>query len=99
MDGSVQNPGGRAQPGGDLAPNTEGYWRCHAGFRPQDLAAIGFTNQRGTTVLWSREPGTAIYTPSYGRCCTEDQVAEFSRDGGQDRFPHEMAAFPLRVAA
>jgi glycerol kinase len=32
-----------------------------AGLRPVDLAAIGITNQRETTVVWERESGKPIY--------------------------------------
>jgi glycerol kinase len=56
-------------------------------FRPKDLAAIGITNQRETTVLWNRKTGSAIYNAIVWQDTrTEDYVAEFSRDGGQDRF-------------
>jgi glycerol kinase len=56
-------------------------------FRPRDLAAIGITNQRETTVLWNRKTGSAIYNAIVWQDTrTEDYVAEFSRDGGQDRF-------------
>ena len=33
----------------------------NAGFDIKDLAAIGITNQRETTVLWNRETGKPIY--------------------------------------
>lgn len=33
----------------------------NAGLRPQDLAGIGITNQRETTVVWDRETGRAIH--------------------------------------
>jgi glycerol kinase len=56
-------------------------------FRPKDLAAIGITNQRETTVLWNRKTGSAIHNAIVWQDTrTEDYVAEFSRDGGQDRF-------------
>jgi glycerol kinase len=32
-----------------------------AGLRPADLAAIGITNQRETTVVWDRETGKPVY--------------------------------------
>ncbi len=32
-----------------------------AGLRPRDLAAIGITNQRETTLLWERESGRPVY--------------------------------------
>ena len=31
-----------------------------AGARPQDVAAIGITNQRETTVLWDRATGRPV---------------------------------------
>lgn len=57
------------------------------GFRPKDLAAIGITNQRETTVLWNRKTGQPIYNALVWQDTrVEDAVADFSRDGGQDRF-------------
>ena len=32
-----------------------------AGIQPQEIAGIGITNQRETTVLWNKETGEAIY--------------------------------------
>jgi glycerol kinase len=32
-----------------------------AGLKPQDLAAIGITNQRETTIVWDRKTGKPIY--------------------------------------
>ena len=57
------------------------------GLRPNDLAAIGITNQRETTILWNRKTGEPIYNAIVWQDArVEDAVAEFSRDGGQDRF-------------
>src|ERR1700737_4399303 len=57
------------------------------GLRPKDLAAIGITNQRETTVLWNRKTGRAVYNAIVWQDTrVEDYVAELSRDGGQDRF-------------
>jgi glycerol kinase len=73
-----------------LAPDTEeviGDAMEQRVFRPKDLAAIGITNQRGTTVLWNCKTGNAIYNAVVWQDTrTEDYVAEFSRNGGQDRF-------------
>jgi len=38
---------------------TEALGRAH--LRPSDIAAIGITNQRETTVVWDRETGTPVY--------------------------------------
>jgi hypothetical protein len=37
------------------------------GVNPSDIAAIGITNQRETTVLWDRKTGGRCTTPSSGR--------------------------------
>jgi glycerol kinase len=83
----------------------EEIWRCtqeviadamqQRGFRPKDLAAIGITNQRETTVLWNRKTGRAVYNVIVWQDTrVEDYVAEFSRDGGQDRF-RQKTGLPL----
>jgi glycerol kinase len=56
-----------------------------AGARGEDIAAIGITNQRETTLLWERDSGRAI-----GRAIvwqdrrTKDICAELARDGHED---------------
>jgi glycerol kinase len=55
--------------------------------RPEDLAAIGITNQRETTIVWNRSTGRPVNNAIVWQDTrVEDAVAEFSRDGGQDRF-------------
>jgi len=55
--------------------------------RPSDLAAIGITNQRETTVLWDRKTGKPIYNAIVWQDTrVVDSVSEFARQGGQDRF-------------
>lgn len=62
---------------------------------PSDLAAIGITNQRETTVLWDRKTGRPLHHALVWQDTrVEDAVAEFSRDGGQDRF-REKTGLPL----
>lgn len=54
---------------------------------PSDIAAIGITNQRETTVLWNRKTGAPIHNAIVWQDTrVADLVAEFARDGGQDRF-------------
>lgn len=66
-----------------------------SGFRPKDLAAIGITNQRETTVLWNRKTGRAVYNAIVWQDTrVEDYVAELIRDGGQDRF-RQQTGLPL----
>src|SRR5437868_3778334 len=57
------------------------------GLRPSDLAAIGITNQRETTVLWNRKTGKPVTNALVWQDTrVADYVAEFARAGGQDRF-------------
>ena len=65
------------------------------GLRPKDLAAIGITNQRETTVVWNRKTSKPVYNALVWQDTrVEDAVAEFARDGGQDRF-REKTGLPL----
>jgi glycerol kinase len=57
------------------------------GIRPSDLAAIGITNQRETTVLWDRKTGLPVYNALVWQDTRVDQyVTEMARNGGYDRF-------------
>jgi glycerol kinase len=65
------------------------------GLRPKDLAGIGITNQRETTIVWNRKTGRSVYNALVWQDTrVDDAVAEFSRDGGQDRF-REKTGLPL----
>ncbi len=60
---------------------------ARATFRAADLAAIGITNQRETTVLWNRKTGQPVANALVWQDTrVDDYVAELSRDGGADRF-------------
>ena len=54
---------------------------------PSDLAAIGITNQRETTVLWNRKTGKAVANALVWQDTrVADYVSELAKAGGQDRF-------------
>ncbi len=56
------------------------------GLRPADLAAIGITNQRETTVLWDRTTGQPVYNALVWQDTrVGSYVADLERDGGPDR--------------
>ena len=58
------------------------------GLRPHDLAAMGLTNQRETTVLWSRKTGRPVHNALVWQDTrVGDSVSEFARSGGPDRQP------------
>src|ERR1700723_3637380 len=65
------------------------------GLRPEDLAAIGITNQRETAIVWNSKTGRAVHNAVVWQDTRVDEaVAEFSKYGGQDRF-RETTGLPL----
>ncbi len=57
------------------------------GLAPSDLAAIGITNQRETTVVWDRKTGEPVYNALVWQDTrVAEMVAELARESGQDRF-------------
>ncbi len=57
------------------------------GIDPRDIAAIGVTNQRETTIVWDRKTGKPYYNAIVWQCTrTKDICEELAREGGQDRF-------------
>ena len=72
------------------------------GIRPKDVAALGITNQRETTIVWNRKTGVAVYNAIVWQDTrVEDYVAEFAREGpllgplyeiGRDVFPERGKA-------
>jgi len=66
-----------------------------SGLHPRDLAAVGIANQRETTILWNRKTGRAVCNALVWQDTrVDDAVAEFSREGGQDRF-RQKTGLPL----
>jgi glycerol kinase len=67
-----------------------------AGISGNDLAAVGVTNQRETTIVWERSSGKPIHNALVWQDTRTDQICnELSADGGQDRF---RAATGLPIA-
>jgi len=66
-----------------------------AGITAGDVAAIGITNQRETTVLWDRNTGEPLNNALVWQDTrVEDLVKQFAADGGQDRF-RQKTGLPL----
>ena len=52
-----------------------------------DIAAVGVTNQRETTVVWDRTTGEPVYNAIVWQDTRTDQICnELIAEGGQDRF-------------
>ncbi|NNJ09051.1 glycerol kinase GlpK [Chloroflexales bacterium ZM16-3] len=62
---------------------------------PSDLAAVGITNQRETTLVWNRKTGKPVYNAIVWQDTRTDQLVNmFAKDGGQNRF-REKVGLPL----
>ena len=58
-----------------------------AGLKPADLAAVGITNQRETTVVWDRNTGEPVHHALVWQDTRVDGMARaYAADGGRDRF-------------
>ena len=58
-----------------------------AGLSGSDLAAVGITNQRETTVLWDRHTGKPFSNAVVWQCTRTDDICQnLMRDKGQNRF-------------
>jgi glycerol kinase len=60
-----------------------------------DIAAIGITNQRETTVVWEKSTGKPVYNAIVWQDTRTDGVCnELAKDGGQDRL-RDKTGLPL----
>jgi len=60
-----------------------------------NLAAVGITNQRETTVVWNKKTGKPVYNAIVWQDTRTDLICnELAKDGGQDRF-RKKVGLPL----
>ena len=53
-----------------------------ADIRPSELAAVGITNQRETTIVWDKDTGIPVYNAIVWQCRrTADMCEELKRTG------------------
>jgi glycerol kinase len=65
------------------------------GLSSADIAAVGVTNQRETTVLWDKTTGKPVHNAIVWQDTRTDRlVDQFAKDGGQDRF-RQKTGLPL----
>jgi glycerol kinase len=58
----------------------------NAGIGASDLAAVGITNQRETTVVWDRATGEPVYNALVWQDTRQQDLVDKIADGDQDRF-------------
>ncbi|MFC0307054.1 glycerol kinase GlpK [Rhizorhabdus histidinilytica] len=68
---------------------------ARANLTAADLAGVGITNQRETSLLWDRETGRPLCNALvWMDTRTDELVQHYRRDGGQDRF-RDKTGLPL----
>ncbi|MDQ3697346.1 MAG: glycerol kinase GlpK [Gemmatimonadota bacterium] len=66
-----------------------------AGVSASNLAAVGVTNQRETTVVWEKDTGKPVHNALVWQDTRTDQICnKLARSGGQDRF-RKKVGLPL----
>jgi glycerol kinase len=66
-----------------------------SGLRRDQIASVGITNQRETTVVWDRHSGKPVYNAIVWQDTRTDQIVnELARQDGQDRF-RQKTGLPL----
>ena len=85
----MSQPGWVEHDAGEIWGNTQKVVQgalAKAGLTAADLAAVGITNQRETTVLWDKASGRPVHNALvWMDTRTSDLVGQLERDGGQDR--------------
>jgi glycerol kinase len=67
----------------------------NAGIEASELAAVGITNQRETTVVWDKKTGAPVHNALVWQDTRADDIcAELARDGGRDRL-RDATGLPL----
>ncbi|AAM25180.1 glycerol kinase GlpK [Caldanaerobacter subterraneus] len=56
-----------------------------AGIKPEDIAAIGITNQRETTVVWDKNTGKPIYNAIVWQCRRTAPICDDLKNKGFDK--------------
>ncbi len=65
------------------------------GAAPENIAAVGITNQRETTIVWEKDTGRPIYNAIVWQCRrTADMVKELSADGFGDYIREHTGLIP-----
>ena len=66
-----------------------------AGINAKDLAAIGITNQRETTIVWDKETGKPIYNAIVWQCRRTSEYCEELKKQGIDKIIYKKTGLVL----
>lgn len=66
-----------------------------SGIRPGEVAAIGITNQRETTIIWNKNTGKPIYNAIVWQCRRTANICDDLRDMGLEEYIKENTGLVL----
>ena len=68
---------------------------ARSGVSPQDIAAIGITNQRETTIVWDKNTGKPVYNAIVWQCRrTADDIERLKKDGYAEMIRQKTGLIP-----
>ena len=66
-----------------------------SGVRPEEISAIGITNQRETTVVWDKNTGKPVYNAIVWQCRrTAEQITQLQEQGWADKIREKTGLIP-----
>ena len=66
-----------------------------SGITPAEIAGIGITNQRETTVVWSRESGEPVYNAIVWQCRRSAEICKAVEAAGHAPYIKEKTGLPM----
>lgn len=66
-----------------------------SGIKPEQVAAIGITNQRETTVVWDRNTGIPVYHAIVWQSRQSDEICQRLKDAGYEDMIHQKTGLIL----
>ena len=68
---------------------------ARSGVQPQDIAAIGITNQRETTIVWDKNTGKPVYNAIVWQCRrTAEKTLDLKNRGYSDKIQEKTGLIP-----
>ena len=65
------------------------------GITPEEIAAIGITNQRETTVVWDRQTGKPVYNAIVWQCRRTAEICDELKERGLGNYIRENTGLVL----
>ena len=68
---------------------------AHGGIDASEIAAIGITNQRETTIVWEKETGRPIYNAIVWQCRRTAEICDELRRAGMEKYIRDTTGLVL----